>query len=107
MKRLNIPDCTLRLARSGTMSDADVQRVLSSYSGDSALMRAIGELYARLEDAMIEQAFDATNERRLMHLSRLEGAQELYRQILSFHLAAEIKARKEAEKQKPEGKTVE
>lgn len=94
MKRNDPPKSTIdyRVRKSGAMTNEELIRALT-WTRDSSLIRALEEVRARLEDEIMETAFNAGTEGRLSALSRIEGVNEFFKNIMVFRDAAEQKAR--------------
>lgn len=81
LQRFNGKQINVVLRKSGHMTDAEMQKALS-YSRDCSLMRALEEIRARLEDELSENAFHGTESERLKTISRIEGMNEYYKNIM-------------------------
>lgn len=92
MKRNDHPKSMIeyRVRKSGLMTNEQLINALT-WTRDSALMRALEEVRARLEDEIMETAFHASSEGRLAALSRIEGVNEFFNNIMVFRDAAEQK----------------
>jgi hypothetical protein len=80
------------LRKSGRLTTEQMMMGLQ-YSRDCLLMQTIEEIRARLEDEIMETAFNGNDSQRLTALSRLEGVNEFYKNLLEIRQAAEEKAR--------------
>lgn len=91
-KRNDPPKSTIeyRVRKSGLMNNDELVRALT-WTRDSSLMRALEEVRARLEDEIMETAFNASAETRLSALSRIEGVNEFFKNIMVFRDASEQK----------------
>jgi hypothetical protein len=76
------------LRKSGRLTNAQMMIGLQ-YSQDCLLMQTLEEIRARLEDELMENAFHGTDEQRLTALSRLEGVNEFYKNILELRQSSE------------------
>jgi DNA-binding FadR family transcriptional regulator len=92
MKRNDPPKSTIdyRVRKSGAMTNEELIRALT-WTRDSSLIRALEEVRARLEDEIMETAFHANHEGRLAALSRIEGVNEFFKNIMIFRDASEQK----------------
>ena len=91
-KRNDPPKSTIdyRVRKSGAMTNEELIRALT-WTRDSSLIRALEEVRARLEDEIMETAFHANDEGRLAALSRIEGVNEFFKNIMVFRDASEQK----------------
>ena len=95
MKRNDPPKITIdyRVRKSGAMTNEELIRALT-WTRDCSLIRALEEVRARLEDEIMETAFHANDEGRLAALSRIEGVNEFFKNIMIFRDASEQKQEK-------------
>ena len=92
MKRKPAPEKLVRLRKSGHMTNEEMTNALD-YTRDCSLMRALEEIRARLDDEIMGDAFQGSDADRLKALSRIEGVNEFYKNILIFRDGAEEKRR--------------
>jgi hypothetical protein len=92
LKRIFAPVTIVRLRKSGHMTNVEMTNALD-YTRDSSLMRALEEIRSRLDDEIMSDAFTGTDNDRMKALSRIEGVNEFYKNILIFRDGAEEKRR--------------
>lgn len=80
IKRLMSRRVDVRLRKSGAMELREMILALQ-YTDDSGVMRALAEIRARLEDEIMDRAFDGDDAHRLRSLARLEGVNEYFKTI--------------------------
>lgn len=88
IERFRAKQINVRLRKSGHMTNQEMTMALS-YSRDCSLMRTLEEIRSRLEDEIMENAFSDGDPGRLKALSRIEGINEFFKNIMIFRDAAE------------------